>query len=219
MNEHKKNGAREQQILHNLRDYNLIINAKDSKEFIFVLAFRAFTTYLRLGRSIIVVSEKELKPKKDGSFKVTTASLSLAEDIAQMDEETQNYVKSYNPCKEIVMDVCKEDGKAQLQMFTPKDRNSYPQEAYRTGLKESGVIPIVPGSVVNMRSGYGFDPQVSYVFIDQHKKDGMLLMPILLKNSKKVLTNEILMHIDFQEALEETDENMWDEVLKWRKNK
>ena len=117
---------------------------------------------------------------------------------------------SYDPCKEVILDITEPDGSGRYSQSRPKDSAS-PQEAYRTGLKEAGYVPIVPGTVMRLKAGTGFPPGL-YVFVGDEKSIMSLVMAVT-RDGRTVLTNQgIKLHVDFIELLEETGENLWEQV-------
>lgn len=185
-----------------------VLTAKDEAEFVFMLSFLAFQCFLQHGRGALLLKREQMVKRK-GGIRCEVDYQPLKLNLRNWGTEAQEMVGSYDPCKEVILDVLESDGSGRFTLSRPKDRASSPQEAYRTGLRESGCVPIVPGTVVRLKPGTGCVPG-SYVFVHDEKTT-MRLIKTVVRDGRTNLTDQgILLHVDHLGMLEETRENVWD---------
>lgn len=189
---------------------NCTITAESSEELFFMLSFFAFSNFLIHGRGLIMAKKKQMETKGVKKADVLYSPASKYEH--EWTDEMKQMVAQYNPCKEIVIDMVKRDGSGRCVLMRPKDKNSAPQETYRTGLKESQLLPIVPGTLLRSKKKAGHVQPGEYVFFDQEGND-MRLIEVKGVADRRILTgNKATLHIDFAGMFEELDINMWEAV-------
>lgn len=187
-----------------------VITAKDEAEFVFLLSFFAFQCFLQHGRGVVLLKRKQMVKRKSGiRCEVDYHPLKL--NTENWDAEALKMVEDYDPGNEVILDIMEPDGSGRYSLSQPRDTASRPREAYRTALKEAGHVPIVPGTVVRLKPGAGFVPGL-YVFVG-HEKTTMRLIKTVVRDGRTGLTDQgILLHVDFMEMMEETQENAWELV-------
>lgn len=188
-----------------------VVTAKDEAEFTYMLSFIAFDGFLRYGRGVVVLKREQMVKSKDG-IKCEFDYHPLKLNRTNWAPEAQRIVESYDPCKELILDVTEPDGSGSYTQSRPKDNASSPQETYRTGLKEAGQLPIVPGTVVRFKAGTGFEPGL-YVFVGD-EKGIMRLVETAIRDGRNVLTDQgVVLPVKSIDLLEETGANLWEQ---WR---